>query len=177
MTELKSRIPLDRAEKVASQLICKLERHCERIMVAGSIRRCVDTVGDIDLVVLPRDRDAFIHRVVYRQAPGKKIHSHGPQNISLQLSGNIPVQIFMARPSRKDLFDTLPNNWGSLLLCRTGSKEHNVRIARRAQELGLKWDPYTGIIDPVEGTILAAETEESIYQTLELDYLQPENRI
>jgi DNA polymerase/3'-5' exonuclease PolX len=49
-----TRVALSTAERLAEDLVNLLRRSCARIEVAGSIRRQVADVGDIDLVCIPR---------------------------------------------------------------------------------------------------------------------------
>ena len=51
------RIPIEVARRVADRLVTVLAPACERIEIAGSIRRQRPTVGDIELVAIPRMRD------------------------------------------------------------------------------------------------------------------------
>src|SRR5690348_11104894 len=56
-----TRIPLRQAEQSAERLIERIRDCCERIEVAGSIRRRLPTVGDIELVAVPKiDRQPVI---------------------------------------------------------------------------------------------------------------------
>jgi hypothetical protein len=48
------KIELDKAKKLADSLVFQLEDYCEKIYVAGSIRRLKPEVKDIELVVLPK---------------------------------------------------------------------------------------------------------------------------
>ena len=50
----KTRIPLAEARILASELVGMLAPSCDRIAVAGSIRRGSPTVGDIEIVCLPK---------------------------------------------------------------------------------------------------------------------------
>jgi DNA polymerase (family 10) len=54
----------------------------------------------------------------------------------------------------------------------TGSKAHNVRIRERAVRAGLKLSEY-GLFDAKTGELLAAETEEKVYERLGLPYIEP----
>lgn len=51
--------PVNRADAVliAEDLVRELAPLCERIEIAGSIRRMKYVVNDIDLVVIPRERE------------------------------------------------------------------------------------------------------------------------
>jgi DNA polymerase/3'-5' exonuclease PolX len=51
-----TRVPLAKAAAIADELVTVLELGCERIEVAGSIRRLRPDVGDIELVAIPRTR-------------------------------------------------------------------------------------------------------------------------
>ena len=50
----KTRCPLGRAEEVANEVVKLLEPGCERIAIAGSIRRRKSEVGDIEILVIPK---------------------------------------------------------------------------------------------------------------------------
>ena len=54
MSDTKRRIPLAEAEDLADELLTLLRPACERIEVAGSIRRKKPAVGDIELVMIPK---------------------------------------------------------------------------------------------------------------------------
>ena len=56
----KSRWPLKEALIVAETLREVLALRCERVDIAGSIRRRKDTVGDIELLYIPRMEDRQI---------------------------------------------------------------------------------------------------------------------
>jgi hypothetical protein len=47
-------IPLPAATALAAKLVAQLAPYCERIEIAGSVRRQKDIVGDIELVVIPK---------------------------------------------------------------------------------------------------------------------------
>lgn len=44
---------LQRALEIAQKVLKKLEPHCERISIAGSVRRMKYDVGDIEIVAIP----------------------------------------------------------------------------------------------------------------------------
>lgn len=48
------RLPLDKAAPLAAKIADDLRPVCERVEVAGSVRRKCETVGDIELVVIPK---------------------------------------------------------------------------------------------------------------------------
>ena len=54
----------------------------------------------------------------------------------------------------------------------TGSKPHNIRIREIAVRKGLKLSEY-GLFDAKSGELLAAETEESVYERLGMAMIEP----
>lgn len=55
-------IPWNQADMLANQIIRKLERSCEQIIVCGSVRRRDSKVKDIDIVCLPIIKRTVIQR-------------------------------------------------------------------------------------------------------------------
>jgi DNA polymerase (family 10) len=168
--------PLAKLRDYADRIVSELAPHCERIEIAGSIRRGLPDVNDIDLVILPKSpaaQAAIIARCKERGA----LVTGGTQN-SIFRFGHGPAQfqldLYFAEHASRDLFGKAPGNWGSLLLCRTGSKEHNIKLVQRAKRLGKSWNPYYGVYQ--HNKLVASETEESIFAALEMDFVSPEGR-
>lgn len=163
-------LPLDKAQKIAEKIASELTPYCVRIEIAGSIRRRRPICGDIDLVVEIKNLAAFQDRLRQNTTPV----SAGSQNIIVQLRNGFQLDIFIARSTDKDLLMTTPGNWGSLLVCRTGSRQHNIYLASLAAARGLHWNPYHGVY--CGKTCLASETEYDIFRALGIDFLPPELR-
>ena len=53
MSATETRVPLETAAKIAEDLASLLRPVCERVEIAGSIRRGCPTIGDIEIVVIP----------------------------------------------------------------------------------------------------------------------------
>ena len=62
--------------------------------------------------------------------------------------------------------------WGAAMIYFTGSKPHNIRIREMAVRKGLKLSEY-GLFDAKSGELLAADSEESVYGRLGLEYIEP----
>ena len=169
------RIPLAQAERIATVVAERLDPLCSRIAIAGSIRRRRQSVGDIDLVVIPRDLAALVARLNQstRLVSGKD--SNQIRIMTVPKLGDVQLDIFVAHEGKSGLFGGQPGNWGSLLLCRTGSPRHNIRICARAKENGFSWHPYQGVKN-AQGDIIVSETEEQIYAALGLPFIDPINR-
>lgn len=167
---MKNPIPLARARRYAEQIASALQPFCTRLEIVGSIRRERPFCGDVDIVAEPRDEPALRARIV----DGKEVVQNGPQNIHVRLTNGLELQVFLARPETKDMFATTPSNWGSLLLCRTGSKEHNIFIAQTARANRCEWKIYEGIYR--DGRLVASTSEEEIFDALHLKFVPPQKR-
>ena len=163
---------LDLGQRYAEKIIAELSPMCERIEVAGSIRRQRPQVGDIDLVILPKpgQQRAIRTRCL---ASGPVVLADGKQNVRIKLTTGVQVELYFAIHGDGDFFRKQPCTWGTLLLCRTGSKEFNIWFARCALAAGWHWNPYFGLWRSGHG--IAAE-EPDLFKALALDYIEPEAR-
>jgi DNA polymerase (family 10) len=143
----------------------------ERLEVAGSYRRRSETVGDIDLLAVANNPAAVMEH--FRQhAWIEKVSMSGDTRASVTLGSGLQV----------DLRAVAPESYGAALVYFTGSKEHNVKLRRRAVERGLRIseygvfriDPEKGEEDP--GEWIAGREEEDVYAAVGLAWVPPEMR-
>jgi DNA polymerase (family 10) len=165
---------LKRAETIARGVVEKLAPHCERyqIEIAGSIRRKKSFVHDIDIVCIPGNQGAFITAL---QSLGK-----------IKMGGQKLIRVTMPE-IELDIYIATLDTWATLLLIRTGSKEHNIRMCIRARSRGMtlkadgsglfKIAPNQTEYENAPDVRIAGDTEESIFKALELPYLEPEKRV
>ena len=172
MSEEGTPLPLEKALKYAEQIVEQLRPYCELIEIAGSIRRGCPMVGDIDIVCLPSNRQAVRERVL---KSNPKIIQNGDTTIEVLLKNKVRLDVWMASHKEPSLFEPQGSNWGSLLLVRTGSKQHNIRLLGRAEAMGLRWNTYHGVYD-YRGNCIACSTEVEIFDALKLPYVLPEER-
>jgi len=153
---------LDEAMTLANQVLEIIRPLCERCEVAGSIRRRRPDVHDIDIVLI--QRPLMWHRIVNKLVEkGARVVIRGSKLARLALDG---VQV--------DLYVTSSENWGTILLIRTGSAYHNIKLMNRAREMGLKLSAAMGVMK--EGKVVASRTEEEIFHALGMHYAAPESR-
>lgn len=162
-------IPLVAAQAKAEAVVAALAPFCQRLEIAGSIRRRRPVVHDIDIVCLPRD----LAGLKARAKRNSSVVSEGPMNMIIE-HGGVQVDLFFARPDEPALFEFQPTNYGSLLLCRTGSREHNIWLCEVARRRGFHWNPYWGIFEGPR--CMACAEEEDIFRTLGLTFIRPEDR-
>jgi DNA polymerase (family 10) len=173
-------LPLATAEKIARKIVAELTPFCDQIEIAGSIRRRRPNVNDIDLVVLPKPPYALALRERCKRN-AIQVQTDGEMNLIVTLpyppagAEGLQLDIFIATHPVGDFFQQTSTNFGTLLVCRTGSRQHNVKLASRAHQLGLHWNPYQGLYDG-HGVCVARATEEDIFRALRLDFVPPEGR-
>ena len=86
--------------------------------------------------------------------------------------GDTKSSILTDRGLQVDLRVIPKEVWGAAMIYFTGSKAHNIRIREMAVRAGLKLNEY-GLFDAKTGELLAAETEEKVYERLGLPYIEP----
>ncbi len=131
-------------------------------VVAGSVRRMKETVGDIDYLVTADDPEKAMEFFV-SMSEVEEIVGRGPAKAFVRLAGGIDA----------DLLVVPKESWGSALQYFTGSKEHSVELRKIAIAKGLRlneWGVYKG-----EARVAGA-TEEGVYQALGLQWIAPEMR-
>ncbi len=161
---------LEYAEKV--RIVLLRVPGCHQVEIAGSVRRRCHYVGDLDFVVQAELRQPVRDKLV---ALGCRLESDGEDIVRCFSRTDVQIDIFFARMPFVDLLAPVPSNWGSVLLCRTGSLAHNIYLIEHAKALGLRWNPREGVFDAT-GRLLASETEDSIFKALQLDFIEPEKR-
>jgi len=164
-------LPYKRARDYAEKIVSELSPYCSRIEIAGSIRRKRPEVHDVDIVCIPVDVPGLKKRTLAKATE----LCCGEQVFRVQTIIGVQVDIYFAHAGKTDLFRPMPSNWGTLLVCRTGSAQHNIKLCNAAAKLGLKWDPHHGVFD-AGGECLASATEEEVFAALETFYLAPERR-
>lgn len=168
---------LESADKLAARIREELAPFCERIDIAGSIRRRRPFVNDVDVVVLPKpDKERELRLRCKERA--KRVNMEGEQMLVVTLANDLQVDIWLAHGEKSDMFDSTATNYGSLLICRTGSAGHNIFLVEHAKRKGLRWNPHHGVFDSRSGkaVCIASATEEEVFKALGLDFVAPENR-
>ncbi len=96
---------LGKAMTIAEEVVRRLSPYCERIEVAGSVRRHKPTVNDLDFVLIPSDPWNLTHEIM----------GLGPSTLKgdkLKRVSYNGVQL--------DFYYASPETWATLLLIRTG---------------------------------------------------------
>jgi DNA polymerase (family 10) len=135
----------------------------DQAQLAGSLRRCRETIGDIDILAATDDptaaREAFLA-------------TDGIQEV--ESKGDTKTRILSEEGVGVDLRVVTPEQFAPALHHFTGSREHNTRLRQRAREMGWKLNEY-GLWDAADNALETAD-EESIFEHLGLAWIPPELR-
>ena len=168
---------LNKAKEIAEDLKGRLEIGCEKIVVAGSIRRQKPEVGDIELLVIPKlsgeiDRlsEAIVDLMV-QEILGYRLNKRGSRMYGTKnkLMVHLPSSIGV------DIFSTDAQCWAVSLVVRTGGKITNQRIATAALRKGWHFRAYGDGFDTPDGHITCS-TEQEVFEYVGLRYLEPWER-
>ncbi len=165
------RFRIDQATGFAERISALIAEYpgVETITPAGSLRRGRETVGDLDLLVTgpacePQVVSAAVEHVAALPLIDKLL-AKGMNKVSFTLRNQLQVDVRL-----------LPRaSYGAALQYFTGSKHHNVTLRQRAIRQGLTLSEYA-LTHIEDNTVVAAETEEQIYNALGLDWIPPELR-
>lgn len=149
MSTADRRIPVDGAKKLAAAVVAALAPACERIEVAGSIRRERSSIGDVEIVAVPRmvegpRVDMFappplvsaLDQVLGELAAAGKITQHPVR----PANGERYKRLWLARTGvQLDLFLVLPPaEWVPIFAIRTGPADYSRAAVTALRERGLR---------------------------------------
>jgi DNA polymerase/3'-5' exonuclease PolX len=185
--------PLALAREQADAVVHELAPACERINIAGSIRRKSPRVHDIDLVIWPKTQEVETGQPGLFEEPAKILlptflfarlaqldWQHDgedtltyprkitlpPPEIIYEEGEIIPVELYICEPDG--------SNFGALLQMRTGCEDFNKSLATRAQRLNLKYSAGYGIFKGNQR--MDDGTEDGIFRALGIEPIPPERR-
>ncbi len=165
----------------ADQLVRPLLEHLrkggdiEQLEVAGSYRRRMETVGDIDILVASDRANAVMQR--FQNYPEvERVIAAGPTRGTVILRSGLQVDLRIL-PQR---------SYGAALHYFTGSKAHNIAVRTLGVEHGLRISEYgifrvpkgKKIEEPgVEaGERIGGAKEEDVFRAVDMDWVPPELR-
>ncbi|MDD5710598.1 MAG: DNA polymerase/3'-5' exonuclease PolX [Candidatus Colwellbacteria bacterium] len=159
-----SRMGLDIAMSLAAVLVERLSAlpGVSRAVIAGSLRRRKETIGDLDLLAVSLNPDRVM-KFFTSQREVARVLAKGSTKASVTLKQGIDA----------DLRVVGAGSYGAALAYFTGSKTHNIALRKIAQSKGLKLNEY-GLYRGSRR--IAGRSEEEIYENLGLQYVEPEMR-
>jgi DNA polymerase/3'-5' exonuclease PolX len=172
------------ASRIAHDFLSRIQDVCDKHDIVGSLRRQRDYVNDIDIIVIPK---------VIRTSDGTLFDNPVETNLldacldKLAADGLLTFETNGAKLKRfhlkarpkvipVDLYIATEETWHVLRLIRTGSRNHNMKLVRRANELHmiLKADG-TGLLS-AGGSPIPIQDEIDIFRQLKVPFRLPQER-
>lgn len=157
---------LTEAKPIAVNLKVLLEPYCERIEIAGSIRRVKEIVKDIEIVLIPKQANKLFNVLGMHL-----LKTTGSINY---IKNGDKYKQFFYQGIKVDMFIASQDNWGYIFAIRTGSAEysHNV-LANGWVKKGFKG--IDGFLTR-NGEIIPVREEIDLFKLIGVDYTPPKER-
>ena len=158
------RLPIGRVLPLAKGIEARLSEvpGVEKCVVAGSLRRRKETIGDIDILVVSKKPELVIKKFITLPEVARVL-AQGPTKSSVTLDAGLDADLRVVEPAA----------YGAALNYFTGSKEHNIALREIAVKKGLKLNEY-GLWKGEKR--IAGKAEEELYKALGLGFIPPEMR-
>ncbi len=165
-TGKENRRPIAEVLPIAKELVAALEAlpGVERAQYCGSLRRFRETIADVDILVASTEPASVIGGLVKLGAV-REVREHGDTKAELRTVTGLQV----------DLRVVAPGQFGAACQYFTGSKAHNIKLRQRALARGWLLNEY-GLQDAKTDEVIAAASEEAIYEALGLQFVPPPMR-
>ncbi|HHD77479.1 MAG TPA: DNA polymerase/3'-5' exonuclease PolX [Campylobacteraceae bacterium] len=132
------------------------------VEVAGSFRRRKETVGDLDILCTAAEPQKVINYFIAYDKVVKVISA-----------GSTRSTVILQNALQVDLRVVEQKSYGAALQYFTGSKSHSIALRKIAVDMGLKINEY-GVFRGDK--VIAGKTEEEVYASIGLRYIEPELR-
>lgn len=152
-----------RAEELAAALSATVL--VSRVAVAGEVRRRREVVNGIDLVAAAR-RPAELARAFPELAGISETVAASDRRVAVRLAEGITAELRIASE----------DEFAAALVVATGSEEHVSALADRAGRRGLVLDERGLFSRSARPKRAPCATEEEIYRSLDLPFIEPELR-
>jgi len=165
-TGKENRRPIAEVLPIAKELVAALEAlpGVERAQYCGSLRRFRETIADVDILVASAGPGSVIEALV-KVGAVREVRERGDTKAALRTVTGLQV----------DLRVVAPGQFGAACQYFTGSKAHNIKLRQRALARGWLLNEY-GLQDAKTGEVIAAASEEAIYEALGLQFVPPPMR-
>lgn len=171
-----TRFKLSEADQLVHPLLEHLRgRGIEQLEVAGSYRRRMETVGDIDILVASENAKTVMERF-----------QHYPEVARVIAAGTTRGTVILRSGLQVDLRILPQQSYGAALHYFTGSKAHNVAVRTLGVERGLRISEY-GVFRVPKGSEggeggaeggrrIGGAREEDVFRAVNMEWVPPELR-
>lgn len=174
MEQFAARCRIDEAEEIAESMAASVNNLAgvDQLVVAGSLRRRLETIGDIDILV---EATPEATAAIFDAFTG------APEVAEILGRGDTKCSVRVKQGRQVDLRIVGASAFPAAMMYFTGSKEHNVYVRGRARDRGMALNEYGLFRLTASGETdfdapVSVDSEEAIYQALGLHFIPPELR-
>jgi DNA polymerase/3'-5' exonuclease PolX len=162
------------AMPVALGILDLLRPHCERLEISGSLRRRRAEVKDIEIVAIAKPFETGLFESGLASVVNTWEKVRGDITPETRYTQRI-IRSTTGAHIKLDLFLCSAQNWGLIMVYRTGSKEFNMRWLQQAKRRGYRMDQGQlwahGRNEPVH-----IREEEDLFKRIGMEYVPPQQR-
>jgi len=114
------RMDLAFAKRISDRFMKHIEPYVKKMSIAGSVRRECSTVGDIEVLCIPKD-EFSMGQAFPEGYHGLVVNGTRLKRFKYRQNGPVPLQI--------ELYITTESDWGRMLAIRTGSSAYSHHLA------------------------------------------------
>lgn len=144
--------------RLSNRIVKSIRPYCRRVQLVGSIRRKEKNPVDIDIVLIPKNKEKLEE---FLKKKGKYMQG-GEKEATFRIQG---VKV--------ELYYTIPEEWGAALLAYSSRVGSSIGLRMVAKRKGFKLTQH-GLFR--RGKRVAGKTEEEIYKALGRPWKPPEKR-
>ncbi len=156
---------LKKAREIGMAVLEEMQPYLIKGEIVGSIRRQKEIVKDIDFVILLKDEFMTKQNLLLTLKSLGEILMRGKEIVRIDHKEGIKLDIYIANKS----------NYEIIKLIRTGSAQHNIKIATEAKKQGKRLNFEKGLINESTGKVIAT-SEKDIFLSLRIPYVEPNKR-
>lgn len=181
------RVALGTAQALGAKIVAAIAPVCERVEIAGSIRRGDECVKDVEILAVPElARDLFGEadpgarsaldlcigdlissgRLALRTTTAGLVRNGLRYKALVAVETGIAVDLFCVRP---------PASFGTLLAIRTGPAEYSKALVTKLRERGLRCEGGRVLRDD-DGAEVPTPEERDFFEACGVPYVEPRER-
>jgi DNA polymerase/3'-5' exonuclease PolX len=160
-----------KAYEIALRVKAQLAPHCDRIEIAGSIRRKKPEVKDIEIVAIPKPwgTGLFLDGVAEVVSQWEKVKGDVENNTECKYTQRV-----LPEGIKLDLFFCVPENWGLIYALRTGPADYSHHVLANGWVIR-GYRSHEGFLYNA-GKRYDVREEEDLYKRIALPFELPEHR-
>ena len=156
------------AKIIADELIAVIEPYCIRIEIAGSVRRKKENVKDIEICLVPKNKNKLFNVLGLFLLKNKKDFKYFKNGDRYKQFGFKGINI--------DMFIGNEDNWGLLFAVRTGPAEFSTKILSTWKKVTGGGYSKDGYLHDKEDKIFHTPEETDVFNLCKMEWVEPEFR-